>query len=289
MNGAAGTARAKVSDIQLRSIGGLQWTDDQREPSISAIADQASTQAKEISAWYLAKKAKKQSWAVRYRGGAIVCTAVAAVLPVLAQMQVNVPLLGATIPPALASLVLALAGTLIALDQFGGFSSAWMRFVAAEMKIKALHSEFELDYQAERASWKGKPPSDEQMQRSLSRIKIFVQAMNSVVQEETNSWIQEFKATLKTIEDQAKTAADATKAGAINVVVENGDQAAGWTIAIDDSNPVAKRGKTATFSNIFQGKHKITVTGRIGNVDKSAETTIEVSAGALTTVPLKLE
>jgi hypothetical protein len=295
MNGATGTAPAKVAkvakatDIQLQSIGGLEWTDQQREPSISAIADQASKKAREISEWYLSKKARKQRWAVRYRGGAIICTAVAAVLPVLSQMQVNVPLLGTSVQPALASIVLALAGTLIALDQFGGFSSAWMRFVAAEMKIKSLHSEFELDYQAERASWRGQPPTDEQMQRALSRIKIFVQGMNSVVEDETNTWIQEFKATLKTIEDQAKSAAEATKAGAINVIIENGDQATGWTIAIDDAHPIAKRGKTATFSNIFQGKHKITVSGKIGGVDKSAETTVELAPGALATVPLKLE
>lgn len=279
---------AKSSDIPLRSIDMLEWSLEKREESVARLTAHAANQAKEISEWYLRKKTKKQRWAIRYRGGAILCTAVAAVLPVLAQMQVTA--FGIGLPPASASILLAVAAALIALDQFGGFSSAWMRFIAAEMKIKALHAEFEMDHQAERASWVGKPPNDEQVQRALARTKTFVQAMNSVVQDETNTWIQEFRATLKTLEEQAKTVAEANRAGAVNVTVENGDQCVnGWTITIDDSHPVIKRGKTASFSNIFQGKHKVSVTGTIGSAEKSGETVVEVNAGAIVSTTLKLD
>jgi hypothetical protein len=164
-----------------------------------------------------------------------------------------------------------------------------MRFISADMKIKSLHAEFEMDYQTERSSWQGQVPNDEQLQRALGRIKIFVQAMNSVVQDETNTWIQEFKANLKTIEDQARSVADGTRTGAINVTIENGDQAAGWTIALNDGAPITKRGKTATLSGIFQGKHKINIAGTIAGVAKSAETTVEVSPGGLVTISMKLE
>jgi hypothetical protein len=288
MNEGSATQPAKSTDIQLRSLDMLEWSFEKREQSIAKLTAHAVSQAKDISEWYLRKKAKKQRWAIRFRGGAILCTAVAAILPVLSQM--NITILGLALPPASASILIAIAATLIALDQFGGHSSAWMRFIAAEMKIKALNAEFDMDYQAERASWAGKSPNEEQVQRVLSRTKTFIQAMNSVVQDETNTWIQEFKAALKTLEEQAKTVADASRAGAINVTVENGEQCAnGWTVAIDDSHPIVKRGKTASFSNIFQGKHKVTVSGKIGNLDKSGETIVEVNAGAIVPANVKLD
>src|SRR5262245_54961061 len=130
MDAATATQPAKIRDIELKAGETLEWSPEQREVSISKMAVQAVTKAKEISTWYLTKKAKKQKWAVRYRGGAIVCTAVAAVLPILAEMDIKIVFFGigpVVVRPALASVVLALAGTLIALDQFGGFSSAWMR------------------------------------------------------------------------------------------------------------------------------------------------------------------
>src|SRR5262245_60183830 len=103
MNGATAATPAKVGDIQLQSLDTLEWSPEQREQSISKVAEQAIGKAKEISAWYLSKKSRKQKWAVRFRGGAVVFTALAAILPIVAQMRVGEPT--APIPPALPSIV----------------------------------------------------------------------------------------------------------------------------------------------------------------------------------------
>ena len=58
---------------------------------------------------------------------------VAGILPLMSQLA------GASIiPPALASIALALGVALLALDRYFGFSRAWMRYVTTDLRIQKL-------------------------------------------------------------------------------------------------------------------------------------------------------
>src|SRR6185503_9882880 len=67
------------------------------------------------------------------------------------------------IAPAWASVLLAVALLFIAIDRFFGFSTAWMRYISAELQLKQLKETFELDSEAMLASLQGQPPSPDQV------------------------------------------------------------------------------------------------------------------------------
>jgi len=93
---------------------------------------------------------------------AILLTAAAGVFPIAVQIWTTSegkPV----IAPAWASVLVAGAVLFIAIDRFFGFSSAWMRFITAELTIKQARDAFEFDWQAANASFGGKPPTDDQV------------------------------------------------------------------------------------------------------------------------------
>jgi low affinity Fe/Cu permease len=71
--------------------------------------------------------------------------AVAGVLPVLSQILGEGS--SVVIQPAWATVALAIAVALVALDRFFGFSSAWARYMATGQAISAALNQFRLDWQ----------------------------------------------------------------------------------------------------------------------------------------------
>jgi len=269
-------------NIRILTLGDLKWDVSNREQSLETLIKALSDKATEASSWYLKKKENKKQRAIWFRGGAIVITTMAAILPILSQMRFNY------IQPAVASILIALAAMLIGLDQFGGFSSAWMRYIGADLKIKSLYIDFQMDYQTERATWKGQTPNDDQTRRILDMSKTFISALNAVIQDETTTWIQEFKSNLTRIDESAKAASTSMMASSINLTVENGDQCPnGWMLSLDNGNPVQKRGKTVAIDNIFAGQHKIRVE-EVAPGKKSGEQMVNVAPGATTSVSMPL-
>jgi hypothetical protein len=123
----------------------------------------------------------------------------------------------------------------------------------------------------------------------LGRVKTFALGVLTIIQDETMSWIQEFQATLKSLDEAAKVGASAAEPGALNIVVENGDQCAkGWTLIVDNSSPVAKSGKTAALAGLIPGLHVVKAQGEIGAAMKRAEAPVRIEPGATATLPLTL-
>jgi hypothetical protein len=152
--------------------------------------------------WYLAAKRSKRRWGQRLRVGAIVMVAVAGVLPVFSQI------FGAgssvEIQPAWATVALAMAVALIALDRFFGFSSAWARYMATGQAISAALNQFRLDWQQS----SGPPPVDgltqEIIDHHLDLAKTLARKTDDLIQAETLQWVKEFQETLTEIERSAE-------------------------------------------------------------------------------------
>jgi len=186
-----------VPDAARADLDELEWSPEQAQRSLAAVREHALGLAAEAEAWYAGRRGRKRLWGRALRVGAIVLGAIAAVLPVLSEIYTTDG--EPAIAPGWATVFLAAAAALVALDRYFGFSSGWMRFMSAEIRLTRLRHEFEYGWQAERAAAGGRP-STEQVAALLARAKAFVLAVDDVVADETSGWITEFRTSLETAE-----------------------------------------------------------------------------------------
>ncbi len=179
-------------DVATPSLGELDWSPEGRSESLSKVYAHADGLALEAEQWYARRRRPKRIGGMCARVGAIVLGAVAAILPIVAQISVGAdgkP----SIEPAWASIALGAAAALVALDLFFGFTSGWMRFMATEMHLTRLRHDFEYRWEAARAS--GAP-----FQELLEHARAFVLAVHDELERETGSWVSEFRSNLAVTE-----------------------------------------------------------------------------------------
>jgi hypothetical protein len=265
---------------------GLHWEPGKQEDALKQLVAQALNLAQDAIAWYLRARRPKRFFATGLRLLAILAAAAAGIIPMLTDLTFR----GRSIPAVWASILLAVAAACVALDRFFGYSSAWIRFITAELKIRQQLHEFQFDWEALRASWQGGAPTPEQVQDALQRCRVFLSFVDAVIREETAIWVQEFQETIRTLDEAVKTTATSLTLGAIAVEVTNGDQCeAGWELFIDSGAPHLSRGKTAALTGVLPGIRAIKVQGKIaGGKLLRAETPVSVPAGGMVQVSLTL-
>jgi len=196
-------------DLYFQPLPELSWAPEDQVDSFEKIAQYVSGEAQSAIKWYLEKKQSKKAWAQLLRFLAIIATTAAGFLPLFAEIYAvdGRPL----VSPAWASVALVIAAALIGLDHFFGFSSAWMRFLTTEMKIRQILHEFLMDWEIQRSILKGQNPTDQQVREILSRFKSFLYQVDTLLNDETNLWVEEFSVALREVDKVAKARAETTK------------------------------------------------------------------------------
>jgi hypothetical protein len=190
-------------DLQPNLLTELSWEPDKVQVSLNTLFAHVTKEATDAIDWYLKSKRRKRRWAVLLRILAIVAASVAGILPMLAQIFINES--GRSIiQPAWASVSLGIAAALVALDRFFGFSSGWIRYIAAELQIRELLQEFQIDWEIQKASLRDGVPDENHVQAMLARAKEFTMQVSTIVKDETSDWIREFQSALKQIDDVAR-------------------------------------------------------------------------------------
>lgn len=279
--------RRKRKDLESGDLKKMSWEPDKSLVSLNDVFKDAQNYVKSAINWYLQSKRRKKKGAVFLRVGAILTVSVAGILPMLSQIFLDDG--KSVISPAWASVFLAAAAALVAMDRFFGFSSGWMRYIATELRLRKILQEYQMDWETEKSTWKGSHPDREQVQRMLVRTKAFRNRINTIIQEETNTWIAEFQSTLKQLDEAAKAKAEVSEIGGLNIVVSNGDACAkGWKLSIDGGSEKSYLGKTAAIHDLVPGVHTIKVEGNIKGKPKQAEIVASIPAGGIGNVQLTL-
>ncbi|MFZ2170786.1 MAG: DUF4231 domain-containing protein [Methylococcaceae bacterium] len=179
-----------TSDLQPAMSSELYWDEEHRRQSLEVVYKRAEDHALSAIDWYLHAKRSKKNCAQFLRLGTIASSAIAGLLPLLSQIyQAQL----SSLSPAWTTIALGVAGVLMAIDKFFGCSSAWMRFIAAEHRIRqALHG-FQMDYDIEKSKWEDNQPNSEQAQAVLSSCKTFIYQVDTIILQETNEWLVEFQ------------------------------------------------------------------------------------------------
>lgn len=203
MSSDAKPERRISQDIRPAELGSLDWSPEHARQSLDLIYQHVIGVASQAISWYLTARGPKRRWAQRLRVGAIIMVAVAGVLPVLSQI------FGAgssvKIQPAWAAVALAIAVSLVALDRFFGFSSAWARYMATGQAISAALNQFRLDWQQSSCQLPVGGLPEESIDNLLDLAKTLVRKTDDLVQAETSQWVKEFRETLTEIERSAQT------------------------------------------------------------------------------------
>lgn len=186
-------------DLVRPDLDELSWAPADRQASLSTVYAHAIGLATAAEAWYASKRPSKRLWGRMLRLLAILLAAVAAVLPILAEIYTTDD--KPAIAPGWAAVALAGAAALVALDRYFGFSSGWMRFMAAELRITRLRHDFEYAWQIARAN-AGMPPTEDDVREGLRLARELVLAVDDVISEETGAWVTEFQASLERAEQQ---------------------------------------------------------------------------------------
>lgn len=295
----AGKRRQAPKDIAAPQIEALQWdTPQDRQISIQHLYRYAEQYAQQSIDWYLGNKNSKSRWSRWLRLSAIVLATLGGLAPVMLSIgwleRDPAGLSGwsgsaAAIIGQLGYLWLALAAACVATDKFFGFSSGWMRYIkTAQVLMKAL-AEFRLDWAMLVAKQAGTPPTEEQLQLMIQRIKEFVIGVHGQVEQETLTWIAEFQSSLAEIEKSVRTQEETTRPGAIDITVTNGMEAQeGFQVSLDGMVVAQVRGTKHQIGYVAPGHHKVAVTGIVKGKKLDASELVHVPPGAIAKATLAL-
>jgi FtsZ-binding cell division protein ZapB len=281
-------------DVPELKVQTLKWnTSDEIQRSIVTLYQYAEATATDSIDWYGKKKRVKARMSRLLRGLAIILTTAGGLTPIISalgwstlplpqiMLDLNVGQLG--------YLFLGLAAASIGFDRFFGFSSGWMRYISTKMTMERMVSEFRMDWAMMVAKLGEKSPTTDQVQLMIQRIKEFLVAINSHVEQETQTWVSEFKTNLAELEKTATTQRESARPGAIDITVTNGmDTEDGFTVALDGMEVKKVRGTKYQIGYVPPGPHKIAVTGIIKGEPLDASELANVAPGEITNVTLAL-
>lgn len=167
------------------------WQPGQLDADLRKVQKWVEGEAESAIAWYLDAKRPKSHWSKRLRFIAIALTTAGALVPFLAAIS------GDDIPVEWGYVLLALAAGAVGFDRFFGFSTAWMRYLTADMTLHQLLQRFRFERAAAVADRGGREPAPDLAIEELKAMAKTADEIQAVVRDETATWVAEFQSNIK--------------------------------------------------------------------------------------------
>src|SRR5689334_15844856 len=186
--------REKLSDLVPDELESLPWNPSSAAESLDKLYQRVDLEASRTIRWYYARRHGPAIAARIVRWLAILSTAVGGLYPIWSRLLPGT----ADSYKDLGYPLLALAAALIAIDRFGGISSAWMRCIMTAQTLAHEQRVFRLDWSQQRAvlAAGAQPPTLQQLLPLFERIRAFALKHDEIVETETRTWIAEFRSVL---------------------------------------------------------------------------------------------
>jgi hypothetical protein len=185
-------------DIEPAGFPSLSWTAQDTNASLDALAEWVEAQAAAAIAWYLREKRPKAAWSRFLRIAAITFATIGAAVPFVTALIDDLAL-------EWGYLAFALAGAAMAFDRFFGLSSAWMRYLLAEMALQRILQDMRLQRTALHAARAGRAASAAEIQAELRLLATAAHAVHAEVERETIAWVSEFQSNVAELSALART------------------------------------------------------------------------------------
>jgi SMODS and SLOG-associating 2TM effector domain 2 len=193
----SGSERNRDVDLEASQLPTIGW--DKKAAALSELCSWAENFAHEAIDWYLSEKKRKARWSRSLRLLAIILATLGGATP-LAALTAGRPALGNW-----GFVLIALAAGCLAYDRFSGYSSAWLRYMAAATELRSQLSDFQLQWARTVAAFDGKDPSNEATLEMIDSVHSFVRSINETIRSETQSWLDEFNSNLSELKSSVGT------------------------------------------------------------------------------------
>jgi hypothetical protein len=248
--------------------------------------------------WYAEKKTWPARVAQACRGAAVVFTVLGGLCPIL-QTAFGQPKIGTyTLSFTNAGyLVLALAAAAVLVNQYGGFSTAWVRYIKTHLRLDAMLQQFQLEWQmaCAKVDLDAQMPPSQKITELMTRLQQFAAAVSAQVENETQEWAVEFQQSFTMLEKAASQQKDSEKtvtqqkAGSIAVTLTNFEELKGADavyLLLDGAPMLKVKESSTTITPVPPGSHDVAVRALLNEklvVDSKAAT---VDAGVTAAVSL---
>jgi hypothetical protein len=257
--------------------------------SIQETYDKTIEKATSASKWYQKSTYSKKKYSKRIRTTSIILFGLGGIIPLINAFilengeEISILNLG--------YISVALAGTLLLLDKFFGFSSAWIRYIKAEMEISKKIKEFDLKWKIETYGKDLNSLPDEEAKELLRMLSDFLMTIEEIVLEETNKWVLEFQSNIAELQKSIDSKVETSTPGSIKVTLTNISNHKNLKIKLDNVGSVDVKRNVYLFQGVSPGHHMITLKGEVIDSDKSVESAevVLVEAGKLVEVTVSLE
>lgn len=286
-----------AKDLTPIELGKLPWDEGARAESLAQVYDHVAGNARSAIEWYRLSRKPKKYKAMSLRVASVLLISASGLVPLVVEVAPG----QRTWNPLVTSLLVALAAALFGLDKFFNYSSGWMRYVRTELVLRTALSDFEFEWQINRAAWTSAEPTPEQVADMLARCSAFAARINAIVTEETNAWITEFQASLSQLGESVRAAEarveaaearriEAAQTGALNVTVRHeGNVWAGpIKLQVGQSRLEPHSGPTVALTDLPAGPRKLLAEAVVGGKLYRSEMAVDVVAGRTSPATLEL-
>ncbi len=168
----------------------LKWDDDNASNSLRALFEAVQDDAQSQIDWYADKAKPKRRFSFALRIFAIMLAILGGLCPIVGEINgIGLDRIG--------YVLFALAAGCVVFDQLFGVSSGWMRFMSAQLELKAGLDRFRLDWAELDARVEDGKPTLEDVQEHIDLLKAFNAFVHDTVLSETAGWVAEFRSNLR--------------------------------------------------------------------------------------------
>lgn len=278
----------KIKDIKPLEFPSLLWEANKIAESLELLYQYVINYATTAGNWYAERRSTKKLIGFWLRLGAVIGTAIAGIIPILGEIfkKDNVPLIN----PAWSTVAIALVALFIAIDNFGGYTSGWIRYMLTGQKIDKLITDFRFQWEKNKLTQiNNDNVSLDLAAKAVETCELFLSNICEEVRNETEAWAAEFQSAIKEIEKTAKIVSAAQELGAIDLEVANGDECEnGWTVKLDNEQEKNCQGKFGSLTDLTPKIHTVRIEGKIAGKYVTAEKSVLVIGGQVVPLLLRL-
>ena len=187
----------KENDLHPVTFPEVSWGPADLEGSLDTVYRWVEGEAVRAIEWYLREKTWKALCSRALRILAIVAATGGAALPFVVR--------GGSTGFEWGYFMLAVAAGAMAMDRFFGFSSGWMRYIAAELAIQERLQKLRFQWSSTLLARGGRPPTAEEAADLLETLAQAASDFAEELRQETLNWAEEFQANVSELRALARS------------------------------------------------------------------------------------
>lgn len=178
---------------------------------------------------------------------------------------------------------LAVAGVLLMIDNYCGYSRTWIRHVNTWLSLDKLRDEFHFDW----VNLVTAATPDYSVQ--LKRLQDYVLAADEIVKNETAQWATDFQNSMTQLDAAVKTATAAAKPGSMNIKVAGTTGLKNIKVTVGGSQKSLDGASETLFNQMPPNNYLVEVTGEDSNGNTIRQTApVAVQAATMSSATISL-